>query len=336
MAILPKEKKDTGDKPLPANKQKGKKVCSCCKEEKNLTDFYLSYSNLYSLDKRVPVCKECCKTSSLNEDGSINYGKLKQLLRNIDKPLYYDLIWSAEESVKNENGYISNEEVNFHGKDILQKYFTLVVMRQDRARGYSDSEKDNFIHQNNNRTIEEKNNILKKYRPLFEPAVINNDVFIESNESPQNTPVSPTLSATDALIYDDKWMGKYTQKDLDYLNKYYSGLERDYKIITENHRDYARKIAKASLQMDKAFDDMINGIEGADAKYKNAREAFDTLSKSAKFSESTRSVNDVGISSFSKVAAMVEAHNWIPEHKPLEKDTIDELIDYLSTITKSL
>lgn len=88
--------------------------------------------------------------------------------------------------------------------------------------------------------------------------------------------------------------------------------------------------------MDKAFDEMINGLDGADARYKNAREAFDTLSKSAKFSESTRSVNDVGISSFSKVAAMVEAHNWIPEHKPLKKDTIDEMIDYLSTITKSL
>ena len=44
--------------------------------------------------------------------------------------------------------------------------------------------------------------------------------------------------------------------------------------------------------MDKAFDEMINGTEGADARYKNAREAFDTLSKSAKFSESTRSVND--------------------------------------------
>ena len=88
--------------------------------------------------------------------------------------------------------------------------------------------------------------------------------------------------------------------------------------------------------MDKAFDEMINGIDGADARYKNAREAFDTLSKSAKFSESTRSVNDVGATSFSKVASMVEAHNWIPEYHPLEKDVIDEMIDYLSTITKSL
>ena len=326
--------KSTGDKPTPANKQKGKKTCSCCHETKNLTSFYLSSSPMYSLDQRVPICKECCKTSALNDDGTINYGKLKQLLRNIDKPLYYDQLWSAEESIKRENGYLNDEEIEHHGKDILQKYFTLIVMRQDKSRSYSDSENENFVHQNTNRSLEERKKIVAKYRPLFEGA---NGKEIEVSSSTTTTTSTSTVDIDqEELVYDDKWMGKYTQKDIDYLNKYYAGLERDYKIITENHRDYARKIAKASLQMDKAFDEMINGVDGADARYKNAREAFDTLSKSAKFSESTRSVNDVGISSFSKVAAMVEAHNWIPEHKPLKKDTIDEMIDYLSTITKSL
>ena len=308
------------DETIGTNKQKGKKVCTCCHKERNLTDYYISYSPLYSIDKRVPICKECCKTLALNEDGSINEVKLNELLRNIDRPYYKDLIFVSEQSVKRENGYLSDEEVKYHGREILQAYFRQIATRQDRARSYSDSERDNFIHDRSNRPVSEKNKISKEYTD------------IKTELSLMNASNVPN----DTLIYDDKWMGKYTQKDLDYLNKYYSGLERDYKIITENHRDYARKIAKASLQMDKAFDDMINGIEGADAKYKNAREAFDTLSKSAKFSESTRSVNDVGISSFSKVAAMVEAHNWIPEHKPLEKDTIDELIDYLSTITKSL
>lgn len=327
---MPRTKKTTGNEP--ANKQKGKKVCSCCHTEKNLTEYYLSYSPLYSLDQRVPVCKDCCKTSVLNDDGTINNKKFKQLLRNIDKPLYYDQLWSAEESIKRENGYLNDEEIEHHGKDILQKYFTLIVMRQDRARSYSDSENEGFVHQNTNRSLEERKKIVAKYRPLFEGA---NGKEVEVSSS--TTASTSTVSIDqEELVYDDKWMGKYTQKDIDYLNKYYAGLERDYKIITENHRDYARKIAKASLQMDKAFDEMINGVDGADARYKNAREAFDTLSKSAKFSESTRSVNDVGISSFSKVAAMVEAHNWIPEHKPLKKDTIDEMIDYLSTITKSL
>lgn len=324
--------KDSNDKKtLYANEQKGKKICSCCHIKKKLVDFYLSHSPLYSLDKRVPICKDCCKTSVLNDNGTINYKKFNQLLRNIDKPLYYDLLWSSEKSVKNENGYLNNEEIEHHGKDILQKYFTLVVMRQDKARSYSDSENDCFIHKNTNRPINEQKKIVAKYRPLFESKDTEDENYSFSSKS-----INIENLEKEPLIYNDRWMGNYTQKDINYLNNYYEGLERDYRIITENHRDYARKIAKASLQMDKAFDEMINGIEGADARYKNAREAFDTLSKSAKFSESTRSVNDVGISSFSKVAAMVEAHNWIPEHKPLKKDTIDEMIDYLSTITKSL
>lgn len=316
---MPKTKSRNSADKMPANKQKGKKICTCCHKEKRMPEFYLSYSPMYSLDERVPVCKECCKNSCLNDDGSIDFEKLKELLRNIDKPLYYDLISSAEESIKKENSYLSDEDLQFKGYDILSKYFTLVAMRQDRAKSYSDSEKEGFMHQNSNRKKDEKHNISKKYSNIIE-----NDVAKLKEENIED------------FIYDDIWMGKYTQKDIAYLNKYYAGLERDYKIITENHRDYARKIAKASLQMDKAFDEMINGVDGADARYKNAREAFDTLSKSAKFSESTRSVNDVGISSFSKVAAMVEAHNWIPEHKPLKKDVIDEMIDYLSTITKSL
>lgn len=278
---MPKTKSRNSADKTPANKQKGKKICTCCHKEKRMPEFYLSYSPMYSLDERVPVCKECCKNSCLNDDGSIDFEKLKELLRNIDKPLYYDLISSAEESIKKENSYLSDEDLQFKGYDILSKYFTLVAMRQDRAKSYSDSEKEGFMHQNSNRKKDEKHNISKKYSNIIE-----NDVAKLKEENIED------------FIYDDIWMGKYTQKDIAYLNKYYAGLERDYKIITENHRDYARKIAKASLQMDKAFDEMINGIDGADARYKNAREAFDTLSKSAKFSESTRSVNDVGISSF--------------------------------------
>lgn len=155
--------KSTGNKPLPANKQKGKKICSCCTHKKNLTDFYLSYSPMYSLDQRVPICKECCKSSVLNTDGTINYEKFKELLRNIDKPLYIDLIYSSELSISKENSYLDETEIQYHGKEILQKYFTLIAMRQDRAKSYSDSEKEGFFHQNNNRTNEEKNIILNKY-----------------------------------------------------------------------------------------------------------------------------------------------------------------------------
>ena len=178
--------KSNGNKPLPANEQKGKKTCSCCHETKNLTEYYLSSSPLYSLDQRVPVCKDCCKTSVLNNDGTINYKKFKQLLRNIDKPLYYDLLWSSEESIKRENGYLNDEEIEHHGKDILQKYFTLVVMRQDKARSYSDSENEGFVHQNTNRSLEERKKIVAKYRPLFESEDVDNYI-------PKNHPISSDI-----------------------------------------------------------------------------------------------------------------------------------------------
>ena len=127
----------SGNKQLPANQQKGKKVCTCCHEEKNMTDFYFSSSPIYSLDELIPVCKECCKTSVLTEDWRIDFDKFKDLLRNIDKPLYFDLLFSSEESVKKENSYLSDEEVSLHGYEILQKYFTLVAMRQDESKQYS-------------------------------------------------------------------------------------------------------------------------------------------------------------------------------------------------------
>ena len=324
---MPKNK-TTGTKPVSEHK-----ICPVCKKSKSIkTGFYKSSSPLFALDGCVPICIDCVKNDVVNEDGTVNENKLKTMCQRLDKPFYSDELDSAFLQAKSEHGYLSDDEIAKYGKKIVGFYFKNInTLRQNKDRSFADSEKDGFTHKTYNvNARQKKETIANRYSDVIE-SKSNTQIATSTTAH-----INQTDSNEEELIYDDKWMGKYTQKDIDYLNKYYAGLERDYKIITENHRDYARKIAKASLQMDKAFDEMINGVDGADARYKNAREAFDTLSKSAKFSESTRSVNDVGISSFSKVAAMVEAHNWIPEHKPLKKDTIDEMIDYLSTITKSL
>ena len=119
---------------------------------------------MYSLDKRIPVCKDCCKTSVLNDDNTINYIKFKSLLMQIDKPLYYDLLASSEESLLKENSYMDEDALKYRGKEILQKYFTLIAMRQDRQRNWADAEKEGHMHQNNNRTVAEKSVIINKYQ----------------------------------------------------------------------------------------------------------------------------------------------------------------------------
>jgi hypothetical protein len=137
-------------------------------------------------------------------------------------------------------------------------------------------------------------------------------------------------------IYSKEWKGYYTQEEIDDLNNYYKDLNTDFKITTRNHKDYARKIAKASLAMDTAYEEMRNGGVGSDKKYKDFKESFDSLSKSAQFAENTRGQNDVALGCFGKVFELVENHHWIPEWDSLEKDQIDVLLDQFSNINKSL
>lgn len=165
---MPRSKKDTGDKPLPANKQKGEKVCNFCHESKKLTNFYISKSPLYSVDERVPVCKDCVISASLNEDGTINELELNKILKKIDKPYYKDLIESAITGFKNEHSYVEDNKVQYYGKEILQRYFRLIAMRQDINKSYEDSEKDNFIHPTSNTPKSTKERIAKKYDDIKE------------------------------------------------------------------------------------------------------------------------------------------------------------------------
>ena len=308
-----------------------KKECPMCHKTKSISaSYYKSASPLFSNEGCVPICTSCVKKDILNDDGTINIKRFKIMLQRLDKPLYWNYLEASIKQVSKEHGYISNDEILKLGDKILSIYFKNVMLRQTKNKSFSDSEKENFISENSNISKDEYDRINRKYNKVNGASTENTSLELKDIE------LDVKNEESEPLIYSDKWMGNYSESDIKKLDHYYESLENDYNIVTENHRDYARKISKASLQMDKTFDDMMNGVDGADKRYDNATKAFDLLSKSAKFSESTRSVNDVGASSFSKVAAMVESHNWIPEHKPLKKDTIDEMIDYLSTITKSL
>lgn len=147
--------------------------------------------------------------------------------------------------------------------------------------------------------------------------------------------IEPSVADTQKY-YSKKWMGEYTRSDIEYMEDYYIGLDRDFKIVTTNHKDYARKICKASLHMDRCFQDVLSGVSGADAKYKSARETFDTLSKSAQFSESQRGQNDVSLGCFGVTFDQVEQRKWVPKHEPLEQDSYDKMLSQFSTIKESV
>ena len=142
----------------------------------------------------------------------------------------------------------------------------------------------------------------------------------------------------DIPVWNEEWQGKYTKKELQFLNQYYEDLQSDFKIITRNHKDYARKIAQASLAMNNAFNQMKEHPEDKDAvgAYKAASSTFDMLSKSAQFAESQRGANDVALGCFGRVFDAVEKHNWVPEYIPVDEDMYDKLLKQFSNIERSL
>ena len=136
--------------------------------------------------------------------------------------------------------------------------------------------------------------------------------------------------------WSDEWQGVYSKSDLKYLEEYYNGLQNDFKIVTTNHKDYARKIAQASLSQSKAYQRMLKAEEGADVAYEKATKLFDMLSKSAQFAESQRGANDVALGCFGRVFDAVEKHNWVPEYIPTDEDMYDKLLKQFSNIERSL
>lgn len=163
---MPSQKK-TVNKPTPANKQRGKKRCTCCKEEKSLSrGFYVSKSPLFQIDGRLNICKTCIISMSLNEDGTINEVELNKILRKTDKPYYKDYLDSAYKQFLNENIHIDQDQLKYHGREVLQYYFKNLVMPQTINKGYDDSERDGFILKNSGSSKAVQKKIERKYEDI--------------------------------------------------------------------------------------------------------------------------------------------------------------------------
>lgn len=119
-----------------------KKKCPICGKEKSIaTGFYKSASPLYQDEKCVPICIVCVKNGIVNEeDGTINKTKMRTMLQRLDKPLYWDDLDSAYKQYKKEHGYLPDNEVAKHGKDIIGLYFKNTMLRQNKNKSFADSE----------------------------------------------------------------------------------------------------------------------------------------------------------------------------------------------------
>ena len=156
---------------IATKKETKKKVCSSCGRELPLsTGFYSSKSQLFAIDGKINICKECFISNALNEEtGEIDELKFKNLLRRTDFPYYRDNLQSATFQYAKEHGHVSEDDVKYHGADIIKLYMKNVnSLRQLSTKSFEDSEKDCFIQKrstvlkNANADIKMLNNIQKQ------------------------------------------------------------------------------------------------------------------------------------------------------------------------------
>ena len=316
---MPRTKKQTGNEP--ANKQKGEKVCNFCHEKKKLTDFYISKSPLFSVDERVPICKDCVISASLNEDGTINDIELNKILKKIDRPYYKDLIESAISGFKNEHSYVEDDKVQYYGKEILQRYFRLIAMRQDRDKSYEDSEKDNFIHPTSNTPKSTKERIAQKYADITDIDEKGNVVDKDNKKIKSDI---GDFEITDEIV--ELFGEGYTRAEYKKMVKKYNDMTKTYVVQTNLHKEALLTYVRFKVKEE------IATARGDVAEAQKWYQAAQDAAEKAKLTPRQLSKEDLqgGIVNFSDIFAAVEgAKEWIkifPEFKYQPKDAADFII----------
>lgn len=156
---------------IAVKKETRKKMCPICGKEKNIArEFYKSSSPLFALDGCVPICIDCVKKNTVNDDGTVNESKLKTMCQRLDKPFYTDEIDNAFLQCKKEHGYLSDDEIAKQGEQIVGFYFkNLNTLRQNKNKSFADSEKEGFAHKTYNVSArQKKEKVAKRYENVID------------------------------------------------------------------------------------------------------------------------------------------------------------------------
>jgi hypothetical protein len=126
--------------------------CTGCDHDKKPSDFYKSYGANKS--GVLPYCKQCCIDMSLNDNGTLNIDKFKNMLSKVDRPFLYQTITdNLEKYPKIESA------IGFYFKDL--------GMVQNRGLKYKDSifenEENNKLNNINTVSYNISDNVIKKW-----------------------------------------------------------------------------------------------------------------------------------------------------------------------------
>ena len=168
----------------------------------------------------------------------------------------------------------------------------------------------------------------------FEDHIGGDGVYIDMSQIQKEKKDKPETEEV-KRTYNAKWGGNFSKQEIEKLEDTYAQYAEDFVLDNVNIRDYARKVAKASLNADIAEDRMRRGEISA-SEYKEAQKIFDDLSKSSNFAACRRQPGQAsGLGSLGEIIMRLEIDKQLRENGfTFPEDDIDRIVrDFEHTYT---
>ena len=278
---------------IATKKETKKKICSSCGRELPLsTGFYSSKSPLFAVDGKINICKECFISNALNEEtGEIDELKFKNLLRKTDFPYYRDNLQSATFQYAKEHGYVSDDDVKYHGADIIKLYMKNVnSLRQLYTKSFEDSEKDGFI-QKRSSVLKKADADIKMLNESSKKARKEEKCYVDNDDN---------FELTDEII---QLFGEgYTKNEYRKMHKKYENLKLNYSLQTNLHQEALATYVRFKVKEEDAT------ARGDVDEAKKWYDAAQNAAANGKLTPKQLSEADLqgGINSFSEIFKAVE------------------------------
>lgn len=168
-------------------------------------------------------------------------------------------------------------------------------------------------------------------------ATISNDCY-KPAEIPAGFGQTPTINYEEELTSEEqkylifKWGKSYSLEDLVRMETLYQETAESFDVSNPNHKDYLKKICKASLQLDRSLD---YGDSDSAAKYSRM---YDMMNKSAKFTAAAnKTEKEEFIGSVGELVAVCEKEGFIPRfHNEEQKDIVDKTLEDMNNYVEKL
>jgi hypothetical protein len=316
--------------------------CTSCGKERLGGEFYSVNKaskkdlekNEHVTDGKLNVCKRCMALNYKIEETE----KAKLLYKELDYA-FSDSMWQYYIRSKINKGH----DVNF--KNVFGTMLSTLTMEKpihaesDRIeKFYVTKLREQEIEMGNNlrneRLKKDYESLKKKQKVVVEQAIkkkkdeLERQIFLE--EKAKYSLIPKDLSKEDMKYLKGRWGGDYSPIELIKLEQEYVDLIKNGDPTDTIQVNYAKKISKISLLMDKALD------EGDSGSWKDLGNLYDKLLKSADLNSKNQSTET--IDSISELVAICESTGFIQIDEGIryDQDKIDLTIDNMQSYTRDL